>query len=63
MPQRVVEASQTEARQASIAVAERRQMLRLSGMSDEAISRLTIEAAITASFRWPRLSRPPSWRS
>ena len=44
-PWRVVEASQTEARQASFAVAERRQMLRLSGMSDAAISRLTSEAA------------------
>ena len=41
VPWRVVETSQTEARQASIAVAERRQMLRLSGMSDAAISRLT----------------------
>lgn len=47
---RLVEASQTEARQASVAVAERRQMLRLSGMSDEAISRLTDEAAITAEL-------------
>jgi RND family efflux transporter MFP subunit len=44
---RVLEASQTEARQAVVAVAERRQMLRLSGMSDEAISRLKDEAAIT----------------
>ena len=50
MPQRVVEASQTEARQASIALAERRQMLRLSGMSDTAISRLANEAAITAAL-------------
>jgi RND family efflux transporter MFP subunit len=48
VPQRVLETSQTEARQASIAVAERRQMLRLSGLSDEAISRLTNEAAISA---------------
>jgi membrane fusion protein, heavy metal efflux system len=46
--QRVLEASQTEARQASIVVAERRQMLRLSGLSDEAISKLTSEAAINA---------------
>jgi membrane fusion protein, heavy metal efflux system len=45
--ERVLEASQTEARQASIAVAERRQMLRLAGMSDEAILLLTTEAAIT----------------
>ena len=50
VPQRVVEASQTEARQASIAVAERRQMLRLSGLSDADISRLTDEAAITATL-------------
>jgi len=50
VPLRVVEASQTEARQASIAAAERRQMLRLSGLSDEAISRLTGEAAITATL-------------
>ncbi|MET4724501.1 cobalt-zinc-cadmium efflux system membrane fusion protein [Bradyrhizobium japonicum] len=50
VPQRVLEASQTEARQASIAVAERRQMLRLSGLSDEAISRLTNEAAINATL-------------
>ncbi len=35
MPQRVLEASQAEARQASIVVAERRQMLRLSGLSEE----------------------------
>ena len=48
VPWRVVETSQTEARQASIAVAERRQMLRLSGISDTALSRLTDEAAITA---------------
>lgn len=47
---RLVETSQTEARQASLAVAERRQMLRLSGMSDEAISHLTDEAAITAEL-------------
>ena len=50
VPWRVVEASQTEARQASIAVAERRQMLRLSGMSDTAVSRLTDEAAITSAL-------------
>jgi len=50
VPQRVLEASQTEARQASIVVAERRQMLRLSGLSDEAISKLTSEAAINASL-------------
>lgn len=48
--QRVLEASQTEARQASIVVAERRQMLRLSGLLDEAISKLTTEAAINASL-------------
>jgi RND family efflux transporter MFP subunit len=50
VPQRVLETSQTEARQASIVVAERRQMLRLSGLSDEAISKLTSEAAITATL-------------
>ena len=50
VPQRVLETSQVEARQASIAVAERRQMLRLSGLSDEAISRLTNEAAISATL-------------
>jgi membrane fusion protein, heavy metal efflux system len=49
-PWRVVETSQTEARQATIAVAERRQMLRLSGLSDTAISRLTSEAAITVAL-------------
>lgn len=48
--QRVLEASQAEARQASIAVAERRQVLRLSGLSDEAISKLTSEAAISATL-------------
>lgn len=48
--QRVLEASQAEARQASIAVAERRQMLRLSGLSDETISKLTSEAAISAAL-------------
>jgi RND family efflux transporter MFP subunit len=48
--QRVLEASQTEARQASIVVAERRQMLRLSGLSDDAIARLTGEAAINATL-------------
>ncbi|HWM46220.1 MAG TPA: efflux RND transporter periplasmic adaptor subunit [Xanthobacteraceae bacterium] len=50
VPQRVVEASQTEARQANVAVAERRQVLRLNGMSEEAIARLTSEAAITATL-------------
>ncbi len=50
VPQRVLEASQTEARQASIAVAERRQMLRLNGLSDEAISRLTNEATNSATL-------------
>ena len=49
VPQRVLETSQTEARQASIVLAERRQMLRLSGLSDAAISRLTSETAITAA--------------
>ncbi len=49
VPQRVLETSQAEARQASIAVAERRQMLRLSGLSDAAISLLTSETAITAT--------------
>ncbi|MET3261069.1 cobalt-zinc-cadmium efflux system membrane fusion protein [Bradyrhizobium japonicum] len=48
--QRVLEASQTEARQASILLAERRQMLRLSGLSDDAISKLTSEAAINATL-------------
>lgn len=50
VPLRVLEASQAEARQASIGVAERRQMLRLSGVPDEAISRLTSETAITATL-------------
>lgn len=50
VPWRVVESSQTEARQANFAVVERRQMLRLSGMSDSAIARLTNEAAITAAL-------------
>jgi RND family efflux transporter MFP subunit len=50
VPQRVLEASQAEARQASIVVAERRQMLRLSGLSDEAISRLTNEASISGTL-------------
>lgn len=50
VPQRVLEASQTEARQANIAVAERRQMLRLSGLSDATISKLTGEAAINATL-------------
>ena len=49
VPQRVLETSQAEARQASVAVAERRQMLRLSGLSDVAISLLTSEAAIKSS--------------
>jgi biotin carboxyl carrier protein len=48
--QRVLEASQAEARQASIAVAERRQVLRLSGLSDETISKLTGETAISATL-------------
>ena len=48
--QRVLEASQSEALQASIVVAERRQMLRLSGLSDDAIAKLTNEAAITATL-------------
>lgn len=50
IPQRVLEASQTEARQAGIVLAERRQMLHLSGMSDEAISRLINDAAISATL-------------
>ena len=50
VPQRILEASQNEARQASIVVAERRQMLRLSGLSDDAVAKLTSEAAITASL-------------
>jgi RND family efflux transporter MFP subunit len=50
IPQRVLETSQVEARQASIVVAERRQMLHLSGLSGEAISRLTNEAAISAKL-------------
>ncbi|WP_249151254.1 efflux RND transporter periplasmic adaptor subunit [Bradyrhizobium liaoningense] len=50
VPQRVLETSQTEARQAGIAVAERRQMLHLSGLSDEAISRLTTQALISATL-------------
>lgn len=50
VPQRVLETSQTEARQASIAVAERKQMLRLAGLTDEAISRLSGEAAISATL-------------
>jgi membrane fusion protein, heavy metal efflux system len=49
VPQRVLETSQAEARQASVAVAERRQMLRLSGLSDAAISLLTSEAAIRST--------------
>ncbi|WKA32100.1 efflux RND transporter periplasmic adaptor subunit [Bradyrhizobium roseum] len=49
VPRRVLETSQAEARQASVAVAERRQMLRLSGLSDEAIALLTSEAAIKAA--------------
>jgi RND family efflux transporter MFP subunit len=48
--QRVLESSQTEARQTSILVAERRQMLRLSGLSDDAIAKLTGEAAINATL-------------
>jgi membrane fusion protein, heavy metal efflux system len=54
-PYRTVESSQTEARQASFVVAERRQMLRLSGMSDADIARLTNEAAITATLSVPAL--------
>ncbi|TCU67406.1 RND family efflux transporter MFP subunit [Bradyrhizobium sp. R2.2-H] len=50
VPQRVLEASQAEARQAALVVAERRQMLHLSGMSDEAISRLGQQAAISATL-------------
>lgn len=50
VPWRVVETSQTEARQAGLAVAERRQMLRLSGMSEAAIARLSNEAAITSGL-------------
>ncbi len=50
MPQRILETSQAEARQASIALAERRQVLRLSGLSDEAIAKLTSEAAINATL-------------
>jgi membrane fusion protein, heavy metal efflux system len=50
VPLRVLETSQAEARQASIAVAERRQMLRLSGLADAAISRLASETAITATL-------------
>ncbi|MET4118541.1 cobalt-zinc-cadmium efflux system membrane fusion protein [Bradyrhizobium sp. JR4.1] len=50
VPQRVLETSQAEARQATLVVAERRQMLHLSGMSDEAISRLAQEAAISGTL-------------
>lgn len=50
VPLRVLETSQAEARQASIAVSERKQMLRLSGLSDAAISRLASETAITATL-------------
>ena len=50
VPQRILEASQNEARQASIVVAERRQMLRLSGLSDEAVAKLTSDSAITATL-------------
>ncbi len=50
LAERVLQASQTEARQASIAVAERRQVLRLSGMSDGAIAQLTSEAKISAKL-------------
>jgi len=48
--QRILEASQTEARQASIVVAERRQVLRLSGLSDDMISKLTSETAINPTL-------------
>lgn len=50
VPQRVLETSQAEARQAGIVVAERRQMLRLSGLSDEAIMRLTSDVSISATL-------------
>ncbi|MCG2637813.1 efflux RND transporter periplasmic adaptor subunit [Bradyrhizobium sp. GCM10023182] len=50
VPQRVLEASQAEARQATLVAAERRQMLRLTGMSDEAISRLGQDASISATL-------------
>lgn len=50
VPQRVLEASQTEARQAGTILAERRQMLHLSGMSDDGISRLINDAAISATL-------------
>jgi membrane fusion protein, heavy metal efflux system len=50
VPQRVLETSQAEARQATLVVAERRQMLHLSGMSDEAISRLAQQAAISGTL-------------
>lgn len=50
VPQRVLETSQAEARQANIAVAEKRQMLRLSGLADAAIARLTTETAITTTM-------------
>lgn len=50
VPQRVLEASQAEARQAALVVAERRQMLHLSGMSDEAILRLGQQAAISGTL-------------
>ncbi|MES2194941.1 MAG: efflux RND transporter periplasmic adaptor subunit [Pseudomonadota bacterium] len=50
VPLRVLEASQAEARQASVAMSERRQMLRLSGLSDAAISRLASETAITTTL-------------
>ncbi|WP_051334836.1 efflux RND transporter periplasmic adaptor subunit [Bradyrhizobium sp. Ai1a-2] len=50
VPQRVLETSQTEARQASTVLAERRQMLRLSGLSNAALSKLTSEAAISATL-------------
>lgn len=50
VPQRVLEASQAEARQAALVVAERRQMLHLSGMSDDAIARLSQDAAISGTL-------------
>ncbi|MCL2713363.1 MAG: efflux RND transporter periplasmic adaptor subunit [Alphaproteobacteria bacterium] len=58
VPQRVLETSQAEARQAHIAFAERRQMLRLAGMADEDIARLADEVAISATLtvRAPRES-------
>ncbi len=50
LAQRLLEASETEARQATVAVAERRQMLRLSGMTEQDIARLTNQAAISSTL-------------